>query len=468
MFESDLTRRAFIRRGAAAAAWAATWGVVSARQRSDRDVRAFVLTARESDVAVARSGAWRTWTYDGQVPGPELRVREGDVVRVTLRNQLPQPTTIHWHGVPVPNAMDGVPGVTQAPVEPGESFTYEFVASTPGTYFYHSHSGLQLDRGLYGPLIVEPAGGGAARVDREHIVLLDDWLDITPEEAYAQLQRSRGMGGGMMGGSDPLYAGYLLNGATSAVAPPLQTARGETVRLRLINAASATAFRVGLVGRRLTVTHADGQEVRPVQVDSLIIGMGERYDVTFVADNPDAGPLIAGPVDSVVPGIVVALQYGGALVPTRAVPVWPSALLRGRALRYADLQPVAATPPGASPIPQIIPLTLGSAMMGGYVWTINGQAYPNADAIRLESGRPVRLRIVNGTMMRHPMHLHGHFFTLRQAAAASGSAPLKDTALVDAMGSVDLEFETDNPGRWLFHCHHAYHMEAGMARVLEY
>ncbi len=468
MTNHSVTRRAFIRESAAAGAWVAATAAIGARSRLDRPVKEFVLTAREGDVQVNRSGSWRTWTYNGQVPGPEIRVHEGDLVRVLVRNELSQPTSIHWHGVPVPNNMDGVPDLTQPPVLPGEAFTYEFLATHPGTYFYHSHSGLQLDRGLYGPLIVEPAAAGLpARVDREHVLVLDDWLDIAPEAAYAQLQSARGMGGGMMGGTDPLYAGYLLNGATFDLTMPLAVARGETVRLRLINAASATTFRVGLAGARLTVTHADGQEVRPIDVDTLVIGMGERYDVTFVADHPDAGPLIAGPVDSGVPGIVTPLQFGAAAVAARPVPVWPSALLRGRTLRYAELQRAAARPSSLSPEPRVVPLTLGFSMRSGYVWTINGQAYPNADPIDLEAERPVRLRVFNATMMRHPMHLHGHFFTLRQAGAG-GAAPLKDTVLVDPMGTVDLDFETNNPGRWLVHCHHAYHMEAGMARVLQY
>src|SRR5215204_5023800 len=145
----------------------------------------------------------QTWGYDGGVPGSEVRVTEGDTLRVKLLNRLPADTTIHWHGLPVPNAMDGVPHVTQTPVKSGEGFTYDFVVPTSGTYVYHSHVGLQLDRGLYGPLIVEPKKE-ELDYDREYVLLLDDWLDGisgTPEDTLDMLQNRGGsMGRGMMGG----------------------------------------------------------------------------------------------------------------------------------------------------------------------------------------------------------------------------------------------------------------------------
>lgn len=462
------TRRDFLRDVAGAGAWLGFGRAlpVGAMHSQASDVRELTLVAREAAVEISPGRMWRTWTYDGRVPGPEIRVREGDRVRIALRNELPHPTSIHWHGLPVPNAMDGVAGVTQAPVAPGESFTYEFVASPAGTYFYHSHAGLQLDRGLSGPLIVEPSNDTQRPADREYVLVFDDWLDVTPEEAYAALRQRGPMSGGMMGTSDPLYAGYLLNGRTSAGAAPIAVGRGERVRFRLINAGSVTTFRVGLAGHRLTVTHADGQAVRPVDVDTLTIGAGERYDVQIAADNTGVWPLIAGPIDSPIVAIVVPFVYRGTLGSMPPVTVWPSELLGGRTMRYADLVPAEDLDP-LTPIPaQVIPVVLGTAMMGGYVWTINGQAYPNADSIQLIRGAPVRLRVTNATMMRHPVHLHGHFFTTRLREQTAG--PVKDTVIVDPMGSLDLDFVTNNPGRWFFHCHHLYHMEAGMARVLDY
>jgi len=439
------------------------------RQASGSISKQLTLVAEEADIDVGAGRPWRTWAYNGQVPGPEIRVREGERIGITLQNRLPQPTSIHWHGLPVPNAMDGVAGLTQPPVAPGESFTYEFEAFPPGTYFYHSHAGLQLDRGLYGPLVVDPGFGiDGSAYGREYTLLLDDWLEIPPEEAYAQLRRAGGMGGGMMGSNEPPYAGHLLNGAISSAATALRASRGEELQLRIVNAGSATTFRVGLVGHRLVVTHADGQLVRPVEVDSIVVGMGERYDVTVKANNPGVWPFLAGPVDNVVPGIAVPLIYDGALGRITPPAVWPSALVRGVTLRYENLLAgVDGPPPGPEPA-RVIRMVLGTTM-AGYTWTINGQAYPDADPVPLVAGENVRLVVSNPTMMRHPMHLHGHFFRLRRASGGGVAGPVKDTVLVEpVMGTAELEFTANNPGQWLFHCHHLYHMEAGMARVLEY
>lgn len=464
------SRRGFLRQVLASSAFVGTARFGLRAQSPDPEIRDVVLTAREADVRVAPGRTWRTWTYDGQVPGPLIRVRQGERLRLRLVNELTEPTSIHWHGIPVPNAMDGVSGLTQEPVPPGESFLYQFAAETPGTYFYHSHHGLQMDRGLVGPLIVDPLDTThEPAFDREYILVLDDWLTTTPEAALTQLRQAGGMGAGMMRGSDgPAYGGYLASGALTAGATPLRVRRGERVRIRLINGASSTTFRVGLQGHRLVVTHADGQPIQPTTVDTLPIGMGERYDVVVSADSPGTYPFLVGPLDSTVPGVVVPFIYEGDSGRFVAPTVWPSALLRGRTLRTQDLAAPTSREIVAAP-DRIVRLQLGRSMMGGYVWTINGQAYPNADPIPVAEGERIRFAITNGTMMRHPIHLHGHFFRVRGTVGGDGYAPLKDTVLVDPMGSaVEIDARMDNPGRWFLHCHHLYHMETGMARVVEY
>ncbi|MGE0040704.1 MAG: multicopper oxidase family protein [Vicinamibacterales bacterium] len=408
--------------------------------------------------------SWSTWANDGPEAVPMIRVRRGDRVRVTVENHLPEPTTVHWHGVPVPNAVDGVPGLTQDPIAPGDTFVYDFLAEPAGTYFFHSHVGLQLDRGLMGALVieddVEPLA--AERPDAEHVIVLDDWLPGSPEDAYAQLG---GVARGMMSRlNSPPYEGYLVNGRLGT-GEPLDVGRGTLVRLRLINASAATVMRVGLAGHRLTVTHADGQPVRPVVVDTLTLGMGERYDVLVRADNPGAWPLLAGPAGSVVPSASIPFVYdrmSGVIAP---VVVWPRALLQGEALSYADLVPRLPLD-GTTRPDRVLRLALGMAPGPGYGWTINGQRYPDADAIPIASGETIRLAFENWTMMPHPMHLHGHFFQLRHADGSAG--PLKDTAVVYPMQRVEADFTAGNPGRWFLHCHHAYHMEGGMARELRY
>lgn len=472
------SRRDFLRQVLASSALAGSARITLGAQSPDPPVREFVLTAREAEVTVAPGRTWKTWTYDGQVPGPLIRARQGDRLRLRLVNELAEPTTVHWHGLPVPNPMDGVSGLTQGPVPPGGSFLYEFTADSPGTYLYHSHHGLQLDRGLVGPLVVDPLDTThEPAFDQEFILVLDDWLTTTPEAAFAQLRQSRGMGAGMMGGmgagmmsrSDgPAYGGYLANGAPTAGATPLRVRRGERVRIRVINGASSTTFRVGLQGHRLLVTHSDGQPIQPVTVDTFPIGMGERYDVVVTADSPGTYPLLAGPLDSTVPGVVLPFVYEGYADRITAPAIWPPALLRGRTLRSQDLASPSSREIVAAP-DRIVRLQLGQSMMGGYVWTINGQAYPNADPIPVVAGEHIRFAITNGTMMRHPIHLHGHFFRVRGTAGGDSYAPLKDTVLIEPMGStVEIDAHMDNPGRWFLHCHHLYHMEAGMARVVEY
>ena len=456
----SIDRRSFLRVSSAPLALAAGWRVARAipllARSSDLEVR---LVAAASDIDVGTGTPWRTWAYNGQVPGPEIRVTEGQRLRVTLENRLPEPTTIHWHGLPVPTEMDGVPDVSQKPVRPGETFTYEFDVPASGTFFYHSHVGLQLDRGLSGPLIVKPRDDGAAPgEDREQVLVFDDWLKSAPQPG--------GSGGSMMGGGGPIYDGYLLNGRAGSAATPVTITRGERLRLRIINASSATTFRVGITGHRLRVTHADGQPIAPVDADTIVLGMGERYDATVTGADLGAWQLVAGTVDSPVPGVVAPFLYPGYQSLRAPLAVWPAALRAGRTLGYEDVQPESGL--RALPFPaRSLPLVLsgGMGMMGGDAWMINGERYPNASPLRVREGEWIRLEMQNRSMVRHPMHLHGHFFRL---VNTRGLSSLKDTVLVDPMERRDVVFQADHRGRWMFHCHHAYHMEAGMARIVEY
>jgi FtsP/CotA-like multicopper oxidase with cupredoxin domain len=430
----------------------------------------------------------QTWGYNGGVPGPEIRVSEGDTLRVNVLNRLPADTTIHWHGLPVPNAMDGVPHITQPPIESRKEFTYEFVVPTAGTYVYHSHVGLQLDRGLYGPLIVEPKKE-ELDYDREYILLLDDWLDGvsgTPEDTLKALQASGGgMGGGMMGGSGGGMMGgrgqgglgssggvdyplYLINGRAPNEPETLKIRRREKARLRLINPAGETTSRFAVGGHRLTVTHSDGQPVEPVEVDAVRIGPGERYDVIVEANNPGVWQVAAAPEGKTgLARAILRYEEGSqsSLPPTSSRPKE----LSGRVLSYGELRTtreVTFPSDGLFGGPdRTLELTL-SGGMGDYVWTIDGQAYPDADPLEVSKGEWVRFHLTNQSMMAHPMHLHGHFFQLQNG---TGRGPFKDTVLVEPhMGEATIDFVADNPGDWFFHCHIIYHMESGMARVLSY
>lgn len=431
-----------------------------------RDIR---LVVAPGEVEIEPRRMYRTWLYNNQFPGPEIRVMQGERLRVTVENYLPEDTTIHWHGIPVPNAMDGVPGITQPPIGPGQTFVYNFVADVPGSYLYHSHVGLQIDRGLIGPLVVEEKHP-RVDYDREHTLILDDFLPDAPapltNRGLGPLRGGGAMGRGMMGGmmngmmgiQAPPYAGLLINGRLPQDPAAFDTRRGERVRLRVLNPSGATTYRFAIAGHRMTVVSTDGRPVQPLVVDSLDVGMGERYDVIVEANNPGAWTIMAVAVEASLPPAQAVLRYADAAQTHPTADAVPEGLRRGRVLDLFDLRALEDTE-AATPT-RTIDLTLFGGMMS-WAWTINGQAYPDADPIEIHEGERIRVRMVNQSMMMHPMHLHGHFFRI--------GGVLKDTVIVPPhMGRVSLDFTADNPGHWLFHCHNIYHMERGMARVVRY
>ncbi|RRJ34027.1 multicopper oxidase family protein [Halocatena pleomorpha] len=419
------------------------------------------LRAASRTVQLSQKESTENWLYNGAFPGPEIRVAEGNVFEATVTNELPEGTTIHWHGIPVANAMDGVPNVTQQPVDPGRSFTYTFRAEPPGTYFFHSHVGLQLDRGLLAPLIIEESDPHV-EYDREYTVVVDDFLDRAPQPLSSGGSGGGPMGGGgpggrggMMGGRRPPYAGLLINGHLPADPQRFDVQEGERIRFRFINASSATLFRVQLGGHPMTITHADGRPVEPVTANSFSFGSGERYDAIVEATNPGTWEMRATAVDGNEPPAKAIIAYDGS---TSATPTAPSK--SGSQLSYDDL--VAVSPlDGIDGNPdRTFDLTLSAGGQSGE-WLIDGQAYPDADSLHIREGEHVRVSMTNRSPVIHPMHLHGHFFQVKNA--------VKDTVVVPGhMGQVTFDFVADNPGSWLFHCHNLYHLEAGMARVVQY
>jgi FtsP/CotA-like multicopper oxidase with cupredoxin domain len=415
-----------------------------------------------------------TWAYDHSVPGPTVRLRAGEVLHAELTNRLPEPTTIHWHGVALRNDMDGAPGMTQPPIPPGGRFTYEFTVPDPGTYWFHPHVGLQLDRGLYAALLVDdPAEPG--RYDQEAVVVLDDWTDgvgPSPEQLQARLLAQGGMMGdgmGMMGGgaSRPLggaggqidYPMYLLNGRPPTDPPTIRARPGQRLRLRVVNAAAETAFRLALGGHRLTVTHSDGLPVSKVTADTLVVGMGERYDA-LVTLGDGAYPLVARAEGKRGQALAVVRASRGLTPAPDAHP----AELEGQLLDPADLH---ADPQVA--LPERRPdrthrVVLSGGMMDGR-WTINGRTFDDAVPLPVRQGERVRLLLANQSMMFHPVHLHGHSF---QVLATTRPGPRKDTVIVRPMQQLAVDLAADNPGQWMLHCHNLYHQQAGMMTTLTY
>lgn len=428
------------------------------------------VTAAPTTVDLAGTAA-NAWAYNGVMPGSLLRASAGDRVQVRVRNQLPEPTTVHWHGLAVRNDMDGVPEVTQPSIRAGQEFTYEFIPPDPGTYWYHSHGELQRGRGLFGALIIDdPRDTGD--YDVEFLVVLSDWLgQRTPRQVFDELRSGEmhsmddmdmhGTGSPVLGddAGDVQYPMYLLNGRPPADPETFRARTGQRARIRVINAAEDTTFRVALGGHTLTVTHTDGQPVTPRRTQSILVGMAERFD--FVATLDDGVfPLVAS-AEGKGDRAFALVRTGSGSAPSPQSPV-----------RELDSRPLLATDLRAAESARLSPrrpdrtltVKLGGNMQR-YVWTINGRSYPDHEPLVVSPNERVRLLFENATMMAHPMHLHGHFFALD---TPDGNGPLKDTVLVLPDQRIAVDFDTDNPGQWFTHCHNEYHQAAGMASVVSY
>lgn len=424
------------------------------------------LTAQAVEWELAPGKVITAWTYNGKVPGEIIRVREGDRVRVMLQNDLPEPTTIHWHGVDVPTNMDGVPDISQPAIQPGEKFFYEFEARPAGTRWYHTHfnSAAQMDLGLSAPFIIEPLTPDAP-IDREYTLLLDDW--VTGSAIPSATPTEESMMGSMMGDTGPAYDTFTINGKAFPVTKPLNVRQGERVRLRLINASNMQTFIVRLAGHRVQVTHTDGNPLQsPVEVDAVPIAPAERYDVTFVADNPGKWPLYALDPTHTEGGLKTLIVYDGFESTTEAELKYSPAGLTLWAYgsgQGMDFLPLAVGRPRA------YELTLSGGMMGSNEWTINGKVYPDTETLKANLNQLVQVRLFNMSMQAHPFHLHGQSFRILSVDGHALSTPLiKDTVDVSAMmGTADIELVAFNPGDWMFHCHKPMHMDGGMATLVK-
>ena len=449
-------------------------------------------------------------TINGGIPGPTLRFREGDVARITVRNALrKEETSIHWHGLLVPNLEDGVPYLTTPPIKPGKSRVFEYPLTHSGTYWYHSHTGLQEQRGVYGSIVITPKGGEQVKADHDFVAVLSDWTNESPKEVMRTLMRGseyyairKGNAQSIYGAfkanalkdyfdreksrmapmdlSDIYYDAFLLNGqrVSDFAAKP-----GETVRLRLINAAASTYFYAHFAGGPLTVVAADGPEVEPVEVKRLLMGMAETYDVLLkipeagswefrvtAQDNTGHASLFLGSgnkheasrlpspnlyrMDYMLDAAMSSMGEQDQMEhPDRPAP--PYQLLRAKR---------QTNPPKSAPVREIEMRLTGD--MARYIWSFDNKTLAEDSTVPVNRGEVLRIRLINDTMMHHPIHLHGHFF--RVLNGQGDRAPLKHTVDIPPMGRHTIEFLANEEGDWLFHCHMLYHMDAGMARVMSY
>lgn len=406
------------------------------------------------------------WGFNGMVPGPTIRARRGDTVRVRLINELDQPTSIHWHGIRIDNAMDGVAGLTQAAVEPGGTFEYVFTVPDAGTYWYHSHnrSWEQVDRGLYGALIVdepEPLFGP----DSDITLVLDDW----------RVSRSGRIDEDFGNLGDWSHGGRLGNWATvnGVTRPTIPLAAGRPSRVRLINAANARILELDLEKLGARIIAYDGQTLAEPEVPAyspFLLGPAQRMDILIEPSSTGDQALqeVSGePFDLAV------FEIGGPI--QQAVPAL--SLVAG-VLPQPDIANA-----------RVFDLHMEGGMMGGMagaivdgeylegealfqakqIWAFNGVAgLAEAPFFQVQAGESVVVRVFNDTAFAHAMHVHGHHFKIIERSDSKIShTPWRDTFLVGPAQTTTIAFVADNPGKWLFHCHMLEHQVAGMKTWFE-
>lgn len=457
----------------ATALGAAALGPGCATRRVDGGIHQLDLVARPAEAALrtAQPGV-AVWTYGGSVPGPEIRLVQGSRLRVNVLNQLPEDTTVHWHGVRVPISMDGVPFLTQPPIQPGQGFTYEFTVPDAGTYWYHSHhkSAEQVERGLYGALIVEERE--PITVDRDLTWVLDDW----------RLTREGQISGTFMDPFDVAHAGRIGNVVTINGSVPGNVAirRGERLRIRLINAANARIFGLVFDGHDPLIVAIDGQPVTPhTPADRrIVLAPGMRIDLVLDAVGEPGKRYAVG--DIFYPRAaydLLHLQYGNAALRER---------LLSTPVRLAP-NPLAEPDMKAATTHEIRfqggmmgnlhgatldgkPMSMMGLMRAGKAWAVNGVVaggHSHEPALTLRHGQSYLLALVNDTRWHHPMHLHGHSFrVLRRNGRPTAHQEWQDTVLMAPDERVDMAFVADNPGDWMLHCHVLEHQDGGMMTVV--
>ncbi len=436
---------------------------------------AYALRAAPATVALVGAGqpATAVWAYDGQVPGPVLRVRQGETLRVQVVNDLAEPTTVHWHGLRIPNAMDGVPALTQAPIAAGGGrFDYAFACPDAGTFWYHPHlrGHVQVDMGLHGALIVDERE--PPPVDRDVLWVLDDW----------RLTRDAAISGDFGAPFDAMHAGRIGNTVTINGAVPDRVAltAGERVRLRLANVANARIFALRFEGHAPYVIAHDGMPCEPYlpRRGRVVLGPGMRADLILEArGEPGAAYRV---IDDFYAGQayeVVTLAYAAGPRPA-APPVHADERIR------LPANPVPE-PDLANALRHAVTFTggmmgggmTGGGMMGGMmgsggVWAINGisetdETHARAPLLTLARGRTHVLALDNRTAWWHPIHVHGHSFRIvSRNGVPLPRRDLADTTLLPPQETAEIAFVADNPGDWMFHCHVLEHQASGMMTTL--
>jgi FtsP/CotA-like multicopper oxidase with cupredoxin domain len=431
------------------------------------------LTAKPGELNIVGPDfpATKVWGYDGRVPGRPLRLTRGDKLDITVHNALEVPTAVHWHGIRLPNAMDGVAGLTQPAILPGDSFRYEFNPPDAGTFWYHSHVNAyeQIGRGLYGPLIIDEPS--PPEVDRDLVWMIDDWRLLDD----ASIRDDFGSG------HDRSHAGRIGNVPTvnGRFGDVVKVRSGERLRLRLINASNARNFSLSFGDLPVTVIAVDGQPLTPYQPEAgIVIGAAGRTDL--IID-------MTGEPGSMHPVIDNFYRHEFKLA---------NFLYEEKPLREQTLETPVALEPSIIPPPDLHnaiakEITIAGGAMGGlsrailngewmglreiaqqgYVWAINDVVANKPDMpplLSVERGQTVKLTLNNQTVFPHPMHLHGHHMQLLSIDGTGLPEPRwVDSPLLMPRQTMELAFVADNPGDWLFHCHALEHHAAGLGALIK-
>jgi len=396
--------------------------------------------------------------------------------QVVLENQLAVPTAIHWHGLHPPNNEDGVPGVTQLPIRAGASDFYNFPVLPAGTHWMHSHQALQEAFLLEAPLIVhDPAD--RARDEQEVVLMLSDFSFTPPKEIYAKLRQGTKMNAAEMktaatrpDANDVNYDAYLANDRTLADPQVVKIEAGGRVRLRIINGSTGTNYLVDLGSLTGELIATDGMAVKPVRGSRFPLAIAQRIDVIVQIPREGGAFTILALREGAVERTGIILATAGAKV-SKLSSTGPSPT--GLLTLELERRLVAVNPLESKPADVTTVLRL-QGNMSKYEWMINDVALnvanPSSEKAQVHAkmGQRVALKFVNETPMSHPMHLHGHTFEVVAINDQRFTGPMRDTELVPGKTSVTVEFDADNPGLWYIHCHILWHLDAGMAALLEY
>lgn len=403
----------------------------------------FELVAQQREIMLASGAKVNTWTYNGEI-SPELRVKHGDIVEVVLSNKdIDRGVTVHWHGYNVPNAMDGVPGMTQNVVKPGQSFIYKFKANQEGTYWFHSHqqASEQVEKGLFGTLIVEPREDEEV-YDRELTLINHRWETDQGKKVAFGNQDSKQL---------------------------QQVEAGKKVKLRIINTHNQSRKYL-LQGTSFQVTSIDGVRIqdpdRLTDQTAIRIASGGRYDVVFTMPEHPVQFKIGDYSDDDDPTMIFY---------TNAPPSKPSFKEETELFDPSDYgKPIVNELTSTAKFDRKFIMILGNKMgfydgRFSFLWTINGEVHPNTPTFVVKEGERVSTTFVNKSLTEHPMHLHGHHMTVLKKNGKNVATPWKtDTLNVQAGESYEVAFIADNPGMWMDHCHNLDHAKSGMILHLMY